>query len=55
MTETPTTDEIAATLLGLGAATLGESGARAMRNRVRPGLDGRGARRARVPGAVFPG
>ena len=40
MTEAPTPDEIAATLLGLGAATLGESGARAMRNRVRSAWTG---------------
>ena len=34
------TDELAATLVQLGAATLGESGARAMRNRVRAAWPG---------------
>jgi 4-hydroxy-4-methyl-2-oxoglutarate aldolase len=33
-------DELGATLLQLGAATLGESGARAMRNRIRPAWGG---------------
>jgi 4-hydroxy-4-methyl-2-oxoglutarate aldolase len=40
MTDRPASDELVATLLELGAATLGESGARAMRNRVRAAWGG---------------
>jgi 4-hydroxy-4-methyl-2-oxoglutarate aldolase len=45
----PASDDLAATLLELGAATLGESGADAMSNRVRPVWDG-----ARLAAPAFP-
>ena len=55
MPEPSASDELVAAFLQLGAATLGESGARAMRNRVRAGWSGAALAAPAFPVRCTPG